>query len=220
MKKLIFLVIAIVFLVINCIAQNKSRQNSKFFLCAGYGFAGSFFVRSYDEFAPLSYYKTYYNKRFIGVVQNAALGMNLKKNWDIKLGINFQYFTRHIISKDTLNSVQINLDHTIHHRDFMWYGSINKKLDQKKYLLSFGLGLYYLLPKQEEVEIFYPNYFADLERDQENSNLREGGTYIEFTYEYKFQPKVNLGIKTQFYYTLSTGEPESVTLFPYVKILF
>jgi hypothetical protein len=203
-----------------CFSQNNNLRKQKFFLTAGYGLAGSFFVRSYDEFAPISSYKTFYKKHFIGVAQNASLGMNLKNNWDIRLGFHFQHFTRRVTSKDTLNNVIINLDHTIHHRDYIWYGSLNKKLEKRNHLYSFGLGLYYLRPKQEEVEIFYPGYFANVERDQKNSRLNEGGSFIEFAYEYKFQPKVNIGVKTQFYYTLSAGYAECVTLFPYIKILF
>jgi hypothetical protein len=102
----------------------------------------------------------------------------------------------------------------------MWLASLAKKFDHKNYILASGVGLYYLLPKQEEVEIFYPNYFANIERDQKNSNLNEGGIFIELAYEYKFQPKVNIGLKSQFYYTLTGGYAESVALFPYVKILF
>ncbi len=182
--------------------------------------AGSFFVRSYQEFSPIQRYKTFYKKNFIGVSQNAAIGVNLKRNWEVRFGINFQHFTRRIKSLDTLNNVQIDLSHDIHHRDYMWFGSLAKKLEKKSHLFAFGLGLYYLRPKQQEVEIFYPNYFGDVERDFKNSRLNEGGAFTELAYEYKFQPKVNIGVKTQFYYTISAGYSESITLFPYIKILF
>jgi hypothetical protein len=83
-----------------------------------------------------------------------------------------------------------------------------------------GLGVYYLRPKQEEISIYYPSFFENIERNYQNSRLEEGGVFIHFAYEYKFQSKVNLGIKTQFYYTLTAGYAESITLLPYVKIIF
>jgi len=204
---------------INLYAQDKVENNKKdkIFISAGYGLAGSFFVRSYDEFAPTQRYKIFYKKKFVGVAQNLALGINLKKNYQIKFGINFQHFTRKIKFFDTLNGVIIILDHTIHHRDYMWFAGINKKYERKKHIFSPGLGIYYLRPKQEEVEI-YPNLVINQERDFNNSRLNEGGVFAEFEYEYKFQPKVNIGIKTQFYFTLSAGYSESITLFPYIKI--
>ena len=78
----------------------------------------------------------------------------------------------------------------------------------------------YLRPKQEEVEIYFPSYFGNIERSYKNNRLEEGGLYAEFDYKYKFQPKVNLGVKTQFYFTATTGYAESITFFPYIKILF
>lgn len=217
----IFLLITIY--TLSCFSQTKlekKQPGGKFFLSGGYGFAGSFFVRSYEEFAPLATYKVFYKKKFIGVAQNIALGINLKKNYQLKIGLNFQHFTRGIKTKDTLNNVIINLDHTIHHRDYIWFAGVNRNFDIKKHFFSTGLGIYYLRPKQEEVEIYYPSYFANIERDYANSNLEEGGVYAEFSYEYKFQPKVNLGIKTQFYYTATAGYAESITLLPYIKINF
>jgi hypothetical protein len=219
MEKWCFLIL-VVFISAESRSQNFENGSGNFFVTAGYGLAGSFFVRSYDEFAPLPQYKTFYKKRFLGVSQSASVGLNLKKNWDINMGINFQQFTRKVRSRDTLSNVYINLDHTIHHRDYIWFVSANKKIDYQKSLFSFGLGGYYLRPKQEEISIYYPSFFENIERNYQNSRLEEGGVFIDFAYEYKFQSKVNLGIKTQFYYTVTAGYAESITLLPYVKIIF
>lgn len=200
----------------NCIAQQKQ---DKFFISAGYGLAGSFFVRSYEEFNPIPGSRVLYKKKFVGVSQNAAIGINFSKNWEARVGINFQHFKRRIASLDTINNIMVKFQQDIHHRDYMWYGSTAKKIDFKKHLFSFGIGLYYLLPRQEEIDIL-PNFIGDVERDQKHYNLNEGGSFIEVGYEYKFQPKVNLGVKTQFYYTLTASIAESITLFPYVKINF
>jgi len=131
--------------------ESKGQEGGKFFISVGYGLAGSFFVRSYDEFAPLPRYKTFYKKKFLGVAQNALIGLNVGNNWEIKAGINFQRFTRKIQSKDTLYNVTIILDHTIQHRNYIWFGAVNKKFYKKKNLFALGLGLYYLRPKQEVV---------------------------------------------------------------------
>lgn len=217
--KYIYLILSITSsLYINfCAAQTKEKASSKFFLSTGYGLAGSFFVRSYQESLPFpsSGYKAFFKKNFIGNAQNIAFGIHLKKKIDLKVGLNFQHFTRQINSKDTLSGVLIYLDHTIHHRNYIWYASINKKYPKREHQFSWGLGLYYIRSQQEEVEISPPRFYQNLER-----NLEEAGSFIELAYEYKFQPKVNIGIKTQFYYTISTGEPESVTLFPFIKINF
>lgn len=177
-------------------------------------------MRSYYEFAPTSTYKIYQKKNFVGNAQNAVIGYKLRNNWDIQFGINFQHFTRYIDTKDTLSGVLLVNYGTIHHRDYMWYGSVHKSYHRKKNALSGGIGIYYFRPKQHEIEIMYPSYYSNIERDFQHNNLEEGGVFAEFAYEYDFQPKVKLGVKTQFYYTLSTGTPESVTLMPTIKILF
>src|SRR5690606_22417566 len=201
-------------------ALNAQTSNEgKFFITAGYGLAGSFFVRSYHEFAPIPNNKIFQKKNFVGNAQNFAVGYNLKNNWHINVGINFQHSTRRIKSLDTLGNLILRLDHTIHHRDYMWFGSVNKNIERKKNNFLFGMGLYYLRPKQEEV-VIYPNFVQNRERDFQTSKLEEGGAFIEFAYEYKFQPKVNLGLKSQFYHTITSGEATSVTLFPYIKISF
>lgn len=215
-------IIILFFISISSISYSQNKKpyevKNKFFISAGYGLAGSFFVRSYEEFAPLPTYKVFYKKHFVGVSQNLAIGINLKKNYQLRTGINFQHFTRRIKTKDTLNNVIINFDHTIHHRDYMWFVGVNKNFEVKKHIFSPGLGIYYLRPKQEEVEIFYPGYVANIENDYHLGNLEEAGVFVEFSYEYKFQAKVNLGIRSQFYYTASAATVESITLFPYIKI--
>lgn len=220
MKNILTLFTCII-ISLNSYSQTKAREpKRKFFVSAGYGLAGSFFVRSYEEFAPLPTYKVFYKKHFVGVSQNLAIGINLKKNYQLRTGINFQHFTRRIKTKDTLNNVIINLDHNIHHRDYMWFVGLNKNFEVKRHVFSPGLGIYYLRPKQEEVEIFYPSYVANIENDYHLGNLEEAGVFVEFAYEYKFQAKVNLGIKSQFCYTASAATVESITLLPYIKIAF
>ena len=83
--------------------------------------------------------------------------------------------------KDTLGYVEISLDNTIHHRDYIWFAGITKKFEQKNQILSPGVGIYYLRSKQEEIEIIYPNFYMIQERNFKNSRLEEAGVYAELT---------------------------------------
>ncbi len=212
--------IIIVCLNETCFSQNHLKKGNKFFISNGYGLAGSFFVRSYQEFAPVSDYKVFYNKRFIGSVQDFSVGINLPKNWEARAGINFQHYTRRVKVLDTLNnSVFINFNHDIHHRSYMWFGSISKKIGKKKHYFIFETGLYYLRESAETIEIF-SNYVANVEPQFKDSKAEELGSLFSIGYEYKFQPRVHLGIKSQFYYTLTAATAEAISIFPYIKILF
>ncbi len=219
---LIFITLFLTFLQKSYSQKNgKDVRKEKIFITAGFGLAGSFFVRSYEEFSPVPNAQLFEKKHFIGNAQNIAVGINLKKGYQVRIGMNFQHFTKTIKVIDTINSVLIKLDHDIHHRDYMWYGAISKNFEKGKHILIPGIGIYYLRSKQEEIEIQPSlNYFINIERNYKNSYLEEAGVFTEFAYEYKFQPKVNLGVKTQFYFTASAGTAESVTLFPYIKINF
>lgn len=198
----------------------QTSQKKKFFLDAGYGLAGSFFVRSYDEPSEFSGYREFSNKRFLGTAQNIALGWQLSPTFSIRAGLQFQHFTKKIAVDEVVGTTRIILDHEIHHRDYMWYGIVNRSFKKGKNEFHAGVGLYYLRPKQEEVEIRQPNFFMNLERTYENSQLEELGSIIEAGYQYQFQPKVGLGIRGQFYYTISAGYAESVALYPFINITF
>lgn len=213
------LLLVIYFFTITVYAQSIIKN--KLSLTAGYGLAGSFFVRSFKEFAPFQNYKSFEKKRFIGSNQNLTVHYTLRNNWSVNMGINYQHFTRHINSKDTIGPVILVNYQTLHDRNYMLLGSVNKSWVKNKNQIGIGVGVYYLRSKSETVQIYNSiYYYEDFESDFKKSKEEEGGVFAEFFYEYKFQPKVGLGIKTQFYYTISTGEPESISLFPYIKIYF
>lgn len=205
--------------------ESKAQQKEKkFFISAGYGLAGSFSVRTYNETLPFpsAQYGNFSNKNFIGNAQQFNVGYRLSKNYQLNAGIHFQRFTRRVKVTDTLVSVVIYLDNTINEKNYIYFANLSRVFEGKKNLWQAGLGLYYIRPQSQSIEYGrgIPNFFLDYERRYDNSKLEEGGAFIEFAYEYKFQPRVNIGMKGQFYYTLSAGYAESVALFPYVKILF
>ena len=87
-------------------------------------------------------------------------------------------------------------------------------------MIGIGAGLYYLRPVQEEITIDYlANIILVEDRNYKNSYLEEAGALLDISYEYKFQPRVYVGIKSQFFFTISTGEAESLALFPFIKLL-
>lgn len=170
-------------------ADSNGPRKEKFFISAGYGLAGSFFVRSYDEFAPVARSAVFYKKRFVGISQNIGFGVNLTRGFQLKTSINYQHFTRKINFEDILGgSVFVKLNHTIHHRDYIWCAGVTKALKRNKHIFLPGIGIYYIRSEQEEVEIFYPNFVSNVERNFQSSNLEEAGAYMEFLYEYEFQP--------------------------------
>lgn len=52
------------------------------------------------------------------------------------------------------------------------------------------------------------------ERNYKNSKLEEGGAFIGLQYSKKIDTKFDLGMKAKFYYLISTGSPEAITLTP------
>lgn len=202
-----------------CIAQAKEAKPSKIFLSTGFGAAGSFYVRDYDEALPFpsSYYKAFFKKNFVGIAREIAIGLHLKKNIDLKIGFNHQRFTRKVYVNDTLSrGVGLFLDNRIQHADNMWFGGMAKNYNREKSQFSWGTGIFFWSAQQQTVEIF-TNYIIDQEF---NGRLDELGAYAELAYEYKFQPKVNIGLKAQVWYIVSGSYFNTVALFPFIKLNF
>lgn len=221
-QKIIFLLFLNTLLFHNkCEAQQKQQ---KFSISAGYGLAGSFFVSQYVESLPFpsNNYGNFSKKNFIGSSQEFSIGYRLNKNYELNAGIDFQHFERRVKASDTLASVNIYIDKTLQERNYIYFANLSRVFERKKDLFHAGLGLYYIRYRSESIEYGtgIPNFYSNYEARYDNSKEEEGGAFVELAYEYKFQPRVNIGIKTQFYYTISIASAESITLFPYVKILF
>ncbi|RPD44213.1 hypothetical protein [Paracnuella aquatica] len=214
--------IGILFLANFCHSQ---EINSRFHIDAGYGLAGSFFVRTVTEMPPFEApgYREFSRKKFVGNAQNISIGYRLNERYLLKGGIHYQHFTRRVQVNQMLGPVSLTIDKSIHHRDYMYYGGINRLYLKKKAVLSGGLGLYFLASKMENIQFgsgnpsFYNNYETTLNNSPKNLEM---GAFSEFSYEYKFQTKVNLGVKAQFYFTVSAMYAESVALLPFIKINF
>jgi hypothetical protein len=214
-----FFILLLIFVKCGYAQDSVSVKYPKLILEVGYGIAGSFAVLDYSDFTPISGSKEFARKNFIGSAQNLSIGILLKKNWEIRFGVQYEHYKRWVNSVDTLqNAVVYAVDRDISHKNYMWYLGAAKKLSLKKSFITTGIGLYYLGSKVQTISI-YPRFVADHEQLWTGLRNGEAGAYIETGYEYKFQPKVHLGIKSQFYYTISLGYQESLALYPYIKII-
>lgn len=219
---LLFTLLCLIVFNSNISAQDKEEKPSRFFLTAGAGAGGSFFVRDYDEALPFpsSGYIAFFKKKFIGTAWEVAGGIHLNKNIDLKFGYNRQRFTRQVYISDTLSGdVGVLIDHNIQHVDNSWMLGMSKNYLRKKSQLSWGAALYYWTGRMHTVEV-YGNYIIDRDMVWKGAKSGDLGAIAELGYEYQFQPKVNLGIKSQFFWIVSGSYPSSVTLFPFIKLNF
>lgn len=214
-------------MMIFCISNAQWDQGSKFDLAIGYGVAGSFFVRSYDESVIYPEDVKSYRKNFIGSNTSFDAGLHFKKGYALRLGFNRQHFSKQIFYDGFLDQWEFQLDRKIYHIDKIFSISLEKRVELYKapkqlsrHLLIPGMGVYYIRSNQNEIDIRYSiKVYTDVERNYKNSKLEEAGIFISAGYEYTIQPKVSIGINSRFNFTVSTGEPESFSITPYVRFL-
>lgn len=217
-----------VFSMISFISHAQGNQRSWFDITLGYGAAGSFFVRSYDESVMNADDKKLYRKNFAGSNRCLDIGLHFKKGYSLRLGYSRQHFTKDVEFKGFFDQWQIEVDRKIYHIDNIISLSLDKRLliqnmhgNSSRHVLIPAMGVYYLRSIQNEIDILYSiKAYDDTERNYKNSKLEEAGVFIAAGYEYQFQPKVCMGISTRYNYTISTGYSESISLTPYVKFLF
>ena len=202
----IFILITITFRVI---AQNK---NNKFELEISYGLNGNFFVRSYEEpnSPNVAYY--FYNKNFIGTISCIELKYKIGKTSFLGLG-----YSRSI-NKRKINFAPNNIpvyieDFTIRHFNDFYQLIFDKELDIKKSKINLNSGIYYLRCAQQEVDASI-NGLSFEERNYKNSRLEEAGLLIGIQYSKQIDLHFYIGLKSRFYFTVSTGTPEILTLTP------
>lgn len=193
--------------------QTANTQKRLFDLSAGFGSAGSFFVRSYSE-NEVSSQTSFLKKNFLGKTWHIELSRPLGSRFEIAAGYSFQEFKKKAQYKDNL----VQLDHTIHHINHIGDISARRKFDRRRHMVMAGLGIYYIRPVQEEITISRSGAVLIQDRNYKNSNLEEAGALAEGTYEYKFESRVHLGIRCRFFYTVSAGEAESIALYPYIRL--
>jgi hypothetical protein len=217
-----------IFIMISFICQAQRDQRPGFDIMLGYGAAGSFFVRSYDETVMYAEDKKLYRKNFAGSNRCLDIGLHFKKGYSLRLGYSRQHFTKEVDFKGFFDQWQIEVDRKIYHIDNIFSLSLDKRLfiqnmkgSASRHVLIPALGAYYLRSIQNEIDILFSlKAYDDTERNYKNSKLEEAGLFIATGYEYLLQPKVGIGMNARFNYTISTGDPESISLTPYVRFIF
>lgn len=200
--------------------QTGSPLNHKYSIQGGFGAAGSFFVRSYEENI---FEKSFYKKNFIGKTLSIGIARAIGKNFDLSLNYSFQEFNRRVSYYAMLDNVEFILhDFTIRHINNIYDVTLRKYFGNTSGKWMVGLGLYYLRPIQQEISHYGtgPAIVQIQERRHKHHSLNEAGSLVEIGYEKRFQQRMVIGIKSQLMYTISTQEFESVTLYPYLKYAF
>jgi hypothetical protein len=205
-----------------CAGQQQNNFNQKISIQSGYGMAGSFFVRSYDENQTSG--ASFYRKNFIGKTMSIGISGYIGQNFDLSFNYSFQEFNKRISYQiQTINGEVIIDDHSIRHINNIYDLTIRKKFLSKTSYWLTGVGIYYLRPIQQEIDIYSSSSDLNIfiqDRRHKNHNLNEGGALMEVAYEKIVQQKFRLGIKTQLFYTISTAQFESISLYPYIKYTF
>ncbi len=205
MKRL-FLLILVVVQIFYLQAQTKNRISIEI----NYGLNGNFFVRSYDETAPIPIMR-FLKKNFIGSVGGFEVKYNLTANSSINLAYAKSVNKREINYDNGINAtiLYFNIRHTNHFYQLFYEITLPKKT---KYLKLHG-GIYYLGMSQQEVDAS-PGGVLFEERDFKHYKLEEGGVFLGIHFSKKIDTKFDLGIRSRVYYTISTASFEAITLTP------
>ena len=219
-NKIKLLTLFLFFFSINAFSQ-KTETEKKFSLNAGYGLAGGFFASSYEDHQLGSI--EYLNKNFVGTNLFVEVEMKLKRNNSLALHYSRQIFSKAVFYENSVGINHVIIDTKIRDVNNIIGLSFNKFFTKNKNSLSVGVGPYYLAPLTGKVFIAENSTGITViveESDPKDSYSAEAGAFVDFSYNYQFQPRVEIGVKSQFYYTISGNYAESITLFPYVKIKF
>jgi len=218
--KVKFLTFIFFFFSFNTFSQ-KTETEKRFSLNAGFGLAGGIFASSYEDHQYGSI--EYLNKNFVGTNLFVEVEMKMKRNYSLALHYSRQVFSKSVYYENTIGINHVRIDTKIRDVNNIFGLSLNKSFTKNKNSLSIGLGPYYLTPLSGKVFIAEHSTGITViveESDPNDGYSGEAGAFVDFSYNYQFQPRVEIGVKSQFYYTISGNYAESITLFPYVKIKF
>lgn len=211
MKKILFLMTFIVLY-----RNTYSQQSPKFGIQINYGVNGNFFVRDYDEIGGPNDKVYLFKKNFIGSVS----GINLSYKISPKSSLFLEYSKTINVGKKNysgiINGVDINIrDFKLKHTNNIYQFGYSHALNKRKtsFKLEFGLMLIYDSKQTIEIENFSDVVRID-ESNFKNDRSVEGGMFIGFSASKMVQGNFELGVKTRFYYLISTNSAEAITLMP------
>jgi hypothetical protein len=187
-------------------AQHKYKLSVE----ANYGLQGNFFVRSYDEYAPGGV-KRFLNKNFVGTIG----GVELKYNTSEHASLNLAY-------SQSVNKREINFNNgsgdivshfNIRHINNFFQLSYETIVSKNAKWFRVNAGVYYLRSRQQEIDASQRDLSIE-ERDYKSNGLEEGGVFLGLNLTKKIDTKLDLGLRSNVYFTVSTGAFEAVTLTP------
>jgi hypothetical protein len=197
-------------LLICVLLETNAQKNQRFSIELNYGLNGNFFVRSYDETAPPSV-KFFYKKKFVGQIGGLEIKYRLTPVSTIGLAYASSTNKREINYQNGINATILYFD--ISHINHFYQLVYERAFSKRNNALNFNGGIFYLRMKQQEVEVSPAGVLFE-ERDFRHYNLEEGGVFAGLHYSKYIDKKLELGIRSRFYFLISTGEPEAITLTP------
>ncbi len=206
-----------VFIVLlSMVAVTPFAQQHRFSIEANYGICGNFFVINADYGgAGGAVTQTFTQKNFIGTIG----GAEIKYKISARSRLGFAY-------SKSVNSKEINynagaisaaiINWNIRHTDKFFQLFYERDLCKKSPSFKYHAGIFYLRMNQQEIEIGnYPNGgILFEERNFKTYGLEEAGAFVGLQFSKYIDTKFELGIKTRFYYLLSTASAEAITLTP------
>lgn len=204
-----------------CLFCNSSKAQQKMSgiqLEVNYGLNGNFFVRSYTEQNFAGFGQSFYNKNFIGSIGGIELAYALSEKTAIRLGYSRSINSRRINFEQTGSPIFVQ-DFTISHKNNFYQLLLTRKIGKIAEGFSLEGGAYYLRSLQQEVDISALSASFE-ERNFKNSRLEELGAIIGFQYQQKVDAHFYIGLRTRFYFTISTGAPELIAFTPTLSYHF
>jgi hypothetical protein len=208
---------------ISALLSNAQIKKGNFSIEAHYGLTGNFFVQSYDETSSIGTLNDaiFYKKNFIGSNLQINTGYYFNKKWKLSLSYTRQENKKDVNYIKSYPNYVLNIRSTIRHFNNFWDLELTRYYDNKKNRVGISLGASYMRFRQNEIDVLSGGRAINIEeRDAKRFRLVDLGTVVGFTYDYKIQPKVYLGIATKFHYNITADIAESVSLSPYVHFYF
>ncbi len=200
-------------ILLSCYSQDKKLK-----IEIQYGPQGNFGVRDYEEriIPGISY--AFYEKRFVGTIGGIELKYSLGKKLNVGIGYNRS------INKRRINFAPDNIpiyieDFTIRHFNDFYQLVLERTFTKKKSNFNISTGLFYYRSALQEIDASIYSLGLE-ERNFKNSGAEQGGAFVGLQFETKIDSHFYLGIKSRFYYAISLGYPEAITLTPSLTYKF
>ncbi|MEN9599887.1 MAG: hypothetical protein RL596_2206 [Bacteroidota bacterium] len=195
-------------------ALSFSQKKNRVSLEAAYGLQGNYFVGSYTEVNRPGTQAAFLNKNFIGSIGGITLKYRATKTASWGLGYSRSRNTRTVDYFTSINGFGVYIrDFDITHLNHFFEIFYQRKFSKKLPFLKYEIGLFYLRPQQQEVEVSFSGAGFE-QRNFKNAKLEEGGAFVGIQFSKMIDTKFELGIKSRVYYLISTNSLETITLTP------